>query len=84
MKFADDLPEFNSFHTQSDLWRDNVQAASMASVTTLAFSVTSGGILCILVVLLLTSWLVEFRKYDVESNEFAIAQRKIRAERENL
>lgn len=61
-----------------------LRAATMASVTTLAFSVTSGGILCIIVVFLLTSWLVKFRKYDVESNEFAIAQRKIRAERENL
>ena len=60
------------------------RAATMASATTLAFSVTSGGIMCIVVVLLLTSWLVKFRKYDVESNEFAIAQRKIRAERENL
>jgi MFS family permease len=55
-----------------------LRAASVASVTSLSFSVTSGGFICVFVVVLLTSFLPKLRKYDVETNEFAVEQRKIR------
>lgn len=55
-----------------------LRAASIASVTSLTFSVTSGGIICIFVVVLLAGFLPKFRKYDVETDEFAVEQRKIR------
>ena len=55
-----------------------LRAASMAAVTTLTFSVTFGGVLCVLAVLILASFFPEFRKYDVETNKFAVEKRKIR------
>ncbi len=55
-----------------------LRAASIASVTSLSFSVTSGGLICVFVVVLLASFLPKLRKYDVETNEFAVTQRKIR------
>jgi len=55
-----------------------LRAASVASATSLSFSVTSGGIVCVLVVLLLASLLPKLRKYDVETNEYAVQERKIR------
>jgi MFS family permease len=55
-----------------------LRAATIASVTSLTFSVTSGGLICVFVVVLLASFLPKLRKYDVESNEFAIEQRRIR------
>ncbi|CAB4554259.1 unannotated protein [freshwater metagenome] len=59
-----------------------MRAASMAAVTTLNFSVTFGGVLCILSVAILAIFLPKFRKYDAETNEFAVQMRKIRAENE--
>jgi len=55
-----------------------LRAASVASVTSLSFSVTSGGLICVFVVVLLAGFLPKLRKYDVETNEFAVEQRKIR------
>ena len=55
-----------------------LRAASIASVTSLSFSVTSGGLICVFVVVLLAIFLPKLRKYDVETDEYAVAQRKIR------
>jgi MFS family permease len=60
-----------------------MRAASMAAVTNLNFSVTFGGILCMVSVAILAAFLPKFRKYDVQTNEFAVAMRKFRAESEN-
>jgi len=60
-----------------------MRAASMAAVTSLNFSVTFGGVLCILSVGILAIFLPKFRKYDAETNEFAVQMRKIRAEEGN-
>ena len=60
-----------------------MRAASMAAVTTLNFSVTSGGVLCVISVAILAIFLPKLRKYDVETNEFAVEMRKIRARDEN-
>jgi MFS family permease len=59
-----------------------LRAASMAAATTLSFSVTSGGLICILVVAILAIFLPKFRKYDVQTNEFALREREIRKNRE--
>jgi len=59
-----------------------LRAASMAAVTSLSFSVTSGGIICVIAVLLLASFLPKLRKYDSQTNEFAVQMRKIRLENE--
>jgi len=55
-----------------------LRAASVASATSLSFSVTSGGIICVFVVLLLASLLPKLRNYDVETDEHAVQERKIR------
>jgi MFS family permease len=60
-----------------------LRAASIAAATSLSFSVTSGGLICVLVVAILAIFLPKFRKYDVETNEFAVRQREIRKNREN-
>ena len=52
-----------------------MRAAGMASVTSLTFSVTSGGVICMAIVGILGIFMVKFRKYDVQTNEFAVAQR---------
>jgi len=52
-----------------------MRAAGMASVTSLTISVTSGGIICMAIVGILAIFMVKFRKYDVQTNEFAVAQR---------
>ena len=59
-----------------------LRAAMVASATTLSFSVTSGGISCVIFVAILASFLPTFRKYDVETNEFAARERQIRKNRE--
>lgn len=59
-----------------------LRAASMAAATTLSFSVTSGGLICILVVAILAIFLPKLRKYDVQTNEFALREREIRKNRE--
>ena len=56
-----------------------MRAASMAAATSLTFSVTFGGILCVVVVLVLASFLPTFRRYDVNTNEYAISEREKRA-----
>lgn len=55
-----------------------LRAASIASLTTLSFSVTSGGIFCVVAVLLLAIFLPKLRKYDVETDKFALTQQRIR------
>jgi predicted benzoate:H+ symporter BenE len=61
-----------------------LRAASMAAATTLTFSVTSGGLLCAVVVGILAIFLPKFRKYDVETNEFAVQEREKRKNQENF
>jgi MFS family permease len=61
-----------------------IRAASMASVTSLTFSVTFGGISCIVAVLILALFLPKFRKFDVQTNEFAVAKRILREKNEKL
>lgn len=49
-----------------------MRAAGMASVTTLNISVTSGGIICVIVVVLLASFLPDFRKFDIRTDKYAL------------
>ena len=51
-----------------------MRAASMAAVTSLSFSVTSGGVICVIVVGLLASFMPKLRGFDVTTNEFALAK----------
>ena len=60
-----------------------MRAAMVATATSLSISVTSGGVMCVFFVALLASLLPTFRKYDVETNEFAIAERQKRKNLEN-
>ena len=55
-----------------------MRAAMVATATSLSISVTSGGLMCVIFVALLASFLPTFRKYDVETNEFAISEREKR------
>ena len=59
-----------------------LRAASVASATTLSFSVTSGGLMCVIVVAFLALFLPKMWKYDVQTNEFAVREREIRKNRE--
>ena len=54
-----------------------MRAASMAAVTTLSISVTSGGIICVIVVVLLASFLPDFRKFDIRTNKYALENQKM-------
>jgi len=60
-----------------------MRAAMVATATSLSISVTSGGLMCVIFVALLASFLPTFRKYDVETNEFAISEREKRKNSEN-
>ena len=60
-----------------------LRAATIASATTLSFSVTSGGVLCAIVVAFLAIFLPKMWKYDVETNEFAVRERENRKNLEN-
>lgn len=60
-----------------------LRAGSVAAWTNLRTSVVSGGLLCMGFVVFAATSLPKFRKYDVRSNEFAVAQRKIREISEN-
>ena len=60
-----------------------IRAASMASATSLTFSVTFGGIMCVAAVLILMIFLPKFRKFDVETNEYAVTKRILREKNEN-
>jgi hypothetical protein len=55
----------------------------MAAATSLSFSVTSGGLLCVAVVGILAIFLPKMWKYDVETNEFAVRERNLRKNLEN-
>ena len=59
-----------------------LRAASMAAATTLSISVTSGGLMCVVVVAFLAIFLPKMWKYDVQTNEFAVREREIRKNRE--
>lgn len=61
-----------------------MRAASMAAAFSLSFSVTAGGIICVVVVAILAFLIPEFRKYDVETNKYAVAERENRKNLENL
>jgi MFS family permease len=61
-----------------------MRAASMAAAFSLSFSVTAGGIICVVVVAILAVFFPEFRKYDVETNKYAVAERENRKNSENL
>jgi MFS family permease len=56
-----------------------LRAASMAAATTLTISVTSGGIACMIFVGILAIFFPKLRKFDSETNEYAVAERKRRA-----
>ena len=60
-----------------------LRAASMAAATSLSFSVTSGGLMCVVVVAFLAIFLPKMWKYDVETNEFAVRERRNRKNLEN-
>lgn len=60
-----------------------MRAASMAAAFSLSFSVTAGGIICVVVVAILALLIPEFRKYDAETNKYALAERENRKNREN-
>ena len=55
-----------------------LRAAMVATATSLSISVTSGGLMCVICVAVLAGFLPTFRKYDVETNEFALKEREIR------
>jgi MFS family permease len=57
-----------------------MRAGTIAAATNLRTSVISGGLLCIGFVSIAASALPKFRKYDARTNEFAVEQRKLRAE----
>jgi MFS family permease len=60
-----------------------LRAASIAAATSLTFSVTSGGVICVVVVAILAILMPDFRKYDAETNKYAVQEREIRKNREN-
>ena len=60
-----------------------MRAAGMASATSLTFSVTSGGLICVAIVGILGIFMVKFRKYDVQTNEFAVLERQKREKAQN-
>lgn len=55
----------------------------MAAVTSLSFSVTSGGIICVIAVGLIASFMPKFRKFDVKTSEFALQKLRENEELEN-
>ena len=60
-----------------------LRAATIASATTLSFSVTFGGVLCAIVVAFLALFFPKMWKYDVQTNEFAVRERRNRKNLEN-
>ncbi len=58
-----------------------MRAASMAAAFSLTFSVTAGGIICVISVALLASFLPKFRNFDIKTDDFAL---KKASESENL
>ena len=49
-----------------------MRAASMASAFSVTFSVTAGGIICVISVALLASFFPKFRNFDIKTDEFAL------------
>ena len=60
-----------------------LRAASIAAATSLSFSVTSGGVICVAVVAILAILMPDFRKYDAETNKYAVEMRENRKKLEN-
>lgn len=58
------------------------RAGGMAAMTSLRTSIVGGGLLCIGFVAAIAAVMPKFRNYDVRTNEFALAQAKIRQNRE--
>ena len=54
-----------------------MRAASMAAVTTLSISVTSGGIMCVVTVGFFAFLLPQFRKFDIRTSTFALENQKM-------
>jgi len=55
-----------------------MRAASMAAVFSLSISVTAGGIICIIAVAILAILMPDFRKYDAQTNKYAVQERESR------
>ncbi len=60
-----------------------MRAASMAAITSLSFSVTAGGVICVIVVALLGSFMPKFRRFNAKTNEFALAKLRENEKMEN-
>ena len=58
------------------------RAGGMAALTSLRISVVGGGLMCIGFVIAIASVMPAFRNYDVNKNEFAVQEAKIRKNRE--
>ncbi len=58
------------------------RAGGMAAMTSLRTSIVGGGFLCIGFVVAIASFMPQFRKYDVRTNEFAVREAEIRKKRE--
>jgi MFS family permease len=59
-----------------------LRAATVASATSLSFSVTSGGVICVIFVVILAFLMPSFWKYDAETNKYAVEERENRKNRE--
>ena len=57
-----------------------LRAGTVASITTLRTSVISGGLICIAVVGATSAKLKQFRKFDLNTNPYAIEQRNKRTQ----
>lgn len=60
-----------------------MRAASMAAATSLSFSVTFGGVACVIAVGFLAIFMPKFRRYDAKTIEFALAKIRENDLREN-
>ena len=60
-----------------------LRAATMAAATSLTFSVTAGGIICVIFVVILAILMPSFWKYDAETNKYAVQERENRKNLEN-
>jgi MFS family permease len=60
-----------------------LRAATIASATSLSFSVTSGGVICVIFVVILAILMPSFWKYDAETNKYAVQERENRKNLEN-
>lgn len=58
------------------------RAGGMAALTSLRISVVGGGLMCIGFVIAIATVMPAFRNYDVNKNEFAVQEAKIRKNRE--